>query len=44
MPSPTGDVGLSEESDHLELGGLIALRPDGLHVFSPGFSHRFCDL
>ena len=44
MPSPTDDVGLFEESDHLKLSGFISLRPDGLHVFSPGFRHWFGEL
>jgi hypothetical protein len=34
VPSPTGDVGLSEESDHFKLSRFISIRPNGLHVFS----------
>jgi hypothetical protein len=34
VPSPTGDVGLFEESDHFKLSGFISLRPDCLHIFS----------
>ena len=44
VPSPTGDVGLFEESDHFKLSGFISLRPDGLHIFSSGFRHCFCEL
>ena len=34
MPSPSGDIVFPEKLYHLELGGLIALRPNGLHVFA----------
>ena len=37
MPPPSGDFVFSEKLYHLELGGLVPLRSDGLHVFASFF-------
>jgi len=37
VPPPSGDFVFPEKLCQFELGGLVALRPDGLHVFASYF-------
>ena len=37
VPPPPGDIVFPEKHYHFELGGLVPLRLNGLHVFAPLF-------